>query len=293
MFTPTTDYNQQLLAYLQTWRALLEQWTTMAAGSPFATVPSAIPTAPPGGPFMPPMPLMPLMPPMPPMAPTVAAPSTPPAPADYTQQLFSYLQAWRQYLEQMTGARPGVAQPPNPQHANAEASHPAGHSGQANPAQPPKDIPPDTDSGGRSNLLGIGVTSNPTRPPLVNKAPATEGGSQVPPEFRLSSASLFNRGPEVPEKLNPPVYDFGNQIDRFRRGPDTSGPAVSSARPQASRHAEAPAEPSVGSPFLRTMGRVASNPLPQAAPKSLFSSPAARTASTRLRPRDAGQTPSP
>ena len=61
----TTDYNQQMLAYLQTWRQLLEQWTTMAAGLPSPTALFATP-------LMPPMPQMPptvpFMPPMPPRA---------------------------------------------------------------------------------------------------------------------------------------------------------------------------------------------------------------------------------
>ncbi|GAB4972236.1 hypothetical protein MAHJHV57_50230 [Mycobacterium avium subsp. hominissuis] len=34
MFGPTTDYNQQLLAYLQAWRELLERWTAMCAATP-------------------------------------------------------------------------------------------------------------------------------------------------------------------------------------------------------------------------------------------------------------------
>ncbi|WP_237071999.1 hypothetical protein, partial [Mycobacterium avium] len=54
-------------------------------------------------------------PPAAPFTPPAAAPAPmppAPAPADYTQQLFGYLQAWRQYLEQMAGASSGSAQQP-------------------------------------------------------------------------------------------------------------------------------------------------------------------------------------
>jgi len=290
MFTPTTDYNQQLLAYLQTWRELLERWTTMAAGLPSPTAPSAtpfmppMPPTPPMVPFAPPM--VPFAPPMPPSAPV------PPAPADYTQQLFSYLQAWRQYLEQMAGARPGspqasTAQPPTAQPAYAAENHPANEGGRPRPARPPDvPIPPD-DDGSKTPAREVRKGSDPSWPPrLRDLRPDTEGGSLGP----LVPASLFNRGREEPQVLRRPDYDFV-RIDRARRRPDTSGPGTSSARPEASRYAEAPAERAVGSPFLRALGRVAPNPSPVLAPKSLFSSPAARTASARLR--EAGQTPSP
>ena len=53
---------------------------------------------------MPPMPPTPFMPPM---APPGTSPPGASPPTDYTQQLFGYLQAWRQYLEQAIGAAPG------------------------------------------------------------------------------------------------------------------------------------------------------------------------------------------
>ena len=257
MFTPTTDYNQQLLGYLQTWRQLLEQWTTMAAGLPSPTALSATP-------FMPPMPQMPQMPPtvpfMPPMAPSAPVP---PLPADYTQQLFSYLQAWRQYLEQMTGGRPPVAQPPTAkQPANAPENHPANHSGQARPVRPPDvPVPPDKPEGTKGDLGGeVRKGSDPKWPPLVDVAPRSVGGSQVPPESRFGSANLFTRGREEPSVLKPRDYDIGRQFDRFSRGPDTSDPAVSSTRPELSRYTtEAPAPRPAGSPFLAQW--VASHPI--------------------------------
>ncbi len=53
---------------------------------------------------------------MPPMAPPGTSPAGVSPPTDYTQQLFSYLQAWREYLEQAIGAVPGTTtqQPTGP-----------------------------------------------------------------------------------------------------------------------------------------------------------------------------------
>ena len=232
MFMPTTDYNQQLLAYLQTWRQLLEQWSGMA-GMPFPSAPSAMPS-------------------MPPMPPTAPASPMPPAPGDYTQQLFGYLQAWRQYLEQAAGAGPGTAQPPTSQPASYPEHRPV-HSA------PPKVVPiPPDDPGGTKFYPEAAAPekSDPWPPPLLYKAPETEGGSQVPHDFLASPASLYNRGPDAPERLRAPEYDFGNQLDRF------PGRAESSLRQEAAARAEAPAE------------------RPQSAPKSLYSISRARAAST-------------
>jgi hypothetical protein len=285
MSTPTTDYNQQLLAYLQTWRQLLDQWTSMTAGLPFPSAPSAMP---PGAPFMPPMP--PTVPFMPPVPPTGPVPPAPPTPADYTQQLFSYLQAWRQYLEQITGGRPGPPQSPTTQQPTAQPStHPAHDDSESRPERPtdvPIPPPRGEDEGRRTDPSDSGSGSNSTFRPHVYLAPGNELGNQVPDQ----SGFRFNRGLEEPQVLRPPVYDFGN--DRFRLRPDTAGPAVSTARPGTSRYtSEAPAQRPVGSPFLSAMGRVRPNASPQFAPRSLFSSPGAQTASARFR--EAGQTPSP
>ncbi len=99
--TSPIDYNQHLLAYLQAWRQLLESSAAMTAGLPMASTPSGMPPAPP----------MPFMPPMAPpgTSPLGMAPAT-----DYTQQLFGYLQAWRQYLEQAVGTAQAQAASPTP-----------------------------------------------------------------------------------------------------------------------------------------------------------------------------------
>lgn len=91
--TSPMDHNQPLLAYLQAWRQLLEASAALTGGWP-------IPAGSAG------------MPPMPPMAPPGPVGGATNPPADYAQQLFSYLQAWRQYLEQATGAAPVVPTPP-------------------------------------------------------------------------------------------------------------------------------------------------------------------------------------
>lgn len=105
-----TDYNQQLLAYLQVWRQLLEQTMALTPGVPMPTVP-----------------VMPTMP---------AAPApSPPAPADYTQQLFGYLQAWRRYLEQTAGRPPTPPVPPVPP-ASAASAQPQPQSTAPTPPQP-------------------------------------------------------------------------------------------------------------------------------------------------------------
>lgn len=95
MFTPSPDYLQQLFAYLQAGQQLLQQWTALAGSPP----------PPPANPFMPPaapaagqpMPATPF--------PALPAPTAP----DYAQQLFSYLQAWRQYLEQAASPSPATS----------------------------------------------------------------------------------------------------------------------------------------------------------------------------------------
>ena len=124
MTTPT-DYTQQLLSYLQAWRRYLEQTTGTTATAP--PVPAASWA-------MPATPAAPLAPPMPP--PAVGLPMTMP-PTDYTQQLLSYLQAWRQYLEQAMGAAaPGQPYPTTPSPAATTTVAPP-------PATPPT-TPPQT-----------------------------------------------------------------------------------------------------------------------------------------------------
>lgn len=255
MSMPTTDYSQQLLCYLQNWRQLLEQWAAMAAGSPFLTAP---PAAPAGGQFMPPfmpfVPPMPFMPPMPIGPPTAAGSPAPPAPADYTQQLFGYLQAWRRYLEQATGASPAWPQawaPPPPTAVPTEDGRNNGPNRPPNGPNPPEDPGgstgvPQSDDNGRSDAL----------PPRVI----------VRPPFRSDQTQLA----EI--SFDPLATPHDRPDERFQM----ADPAVLAARPITSRPmSEATAHPEVGSAFLRTMHSVEPGASPQVEPRSLFSMPGA------------------
>jgi hypothetical protein len=278
MFMPTTDYNQQLLAYLQTWRQLLEQWTAMTAGLPLPTTPFVMPTAPPaGGPFMPPMP------------PTAPVSPMPPAPADYTQQLFAYLQAWRQYLEQMTGVRTGSPQASTAQPANAWDDY-AEYGGEARPVSPPGE-PTSSGDDGSGSTPGSDVIkgSNPTLPPhLVPLAPHSDVGGEAPAPGRFRPPRLSKPADEVQQVLKRPDYDYGYLDDPFRPSPGLAS-AISPAEASWATP-EAPAQHPRRSPFLSAMGRVGPIVSPQVAPRSRFSSRGAQTASARYR--ETGQTPS-
>jgi hypothetical protein len=284
MFTPATDYNRQLLAYLQTWRQLLEQWTAMTAGLPFPTAPFAMPTAPPGAPFIPPT--MPIMPPMPPAA-SVAP--RPPAPGDYIQQLFGYLQAWRQYLEQMTGARPGSPQASTAQPAYEAPNRPVSNSRIPHRTRPP-DVPvPPHQGTGSKNLPGSDKPrSSKAARPLMELAPDRYISSQVT-GTASAPAGPFDHGLEGPQILSPPDYDFGYRLDPGLRLRAT-GPAIPSAGPETSRYTpEAPVEQPIGSPFRGMMERLEPEVSPQLSPKSLFSAPGAQAASPKSR--EAGEAP--
>jgi hypothetical protein len=252
MSMPTTDYNQQLLCYLQEWRRLLEQWTATAGGSPLLTAP---PAAPAGMQFMPPTtPLMPFMPPMPPMPMGPPTAQMSPVPGDYTQQLFSYLQAWRQYLEQALGASPASPQ------AGAAAS--ANDGGTSGTEAPDVLIPPVNPTGSRDVLQSDDKgPSGPTPPKLVDRAPnVTNQTAQF--EFPLAG---------FPERFQ------------------MADPRTLSARPGASPPiSEALARPQVGSAFVSAMNRVGPTAASPVVRRSLFSTPGE---SARLQ--EVGETHSP
>ena len=174
MSAPLPDYNNQMLAYLQIWRDILEKaaTATTALAANMAFTPPGMPFTPPGMPFAAPgmpgmagmVPMIPGIPPMPP-APSLAAP----APGDYAQQLFSYLQAWRQYLEQFAGVSPGSPQPSTAQAGNGAGVYTTNDSaGESNPAYPrPIPIPPSADDVGRTGAIARGASAQPqpaTRP---------------------------------------------------------------------------------------------------------------------------------
>jgi hypothetical protein len=264
MSMPATDYNQQLLCYLQNWRQLLDQWAAMAAGPPFLGAPPVVPTAPAGGQFMPPfMPFMPFMPPMPPrpVGPTGAAvPPAPPAPADYTQQLFSYLQAWRQYLEQVTGAGPAW---PQAWTAPSSTGVPADDGGKSGPNRPPNGPnPPDT--GNSSFFQSDDSKSDPIPPKVIPRPPFRSDQTQLT-EIRFDPAAT-------------PFDRPGERFDRPGEQFQMADPALLAARPITSHPmSEATAHPEAGTAFLSTMSNVEPTALPRVEPQSLFSTPGAST----------------
>jgi hypothetical protein len=113
---------------------------------------------------------------MPPTAP--AAPLSSPMPTDYAQQLFGQLQTWRQYLEQMTGARPGPAQPSGPWPVEGG---PAREGRQ--PGQSTVPVEPDNPNAGkiRDATAASNSSSEPSwPPPKVDVRPINELGGQDP-----------------------------------------------------------------------------------------------------------------
>jgi len=185
MTTPT-DYTQQLLAYLQAWRQYLEQATGAAApGLPGPPAPWAMLATPPAAPFAPPLP------------PAAATPPMAISPTDYTQQLLTYLQAWRQYLEQAIGSAPGPPAPTTARPMPPPAMRPA-----------PEPVPPDDPDASRGDVPP--GTARPTN------EPAPEG------------ASLYGTGRSASLSESAPECSPGSA---YRRAPSA---AVSEASVQAS-----------------------------------------------------------
>ncbi|WP_431239675.1 hypothetical protein ACQ86B_08720 [Mycolicibacterium aichiense] len=260
MSMPGMDYNQQLLSYLQYWRQLLEQWTAIAAGAPFLSGSPTPPTALAGGQFMPPValfmpPPMPVMPSTPYGPPSAASSPTTPAPGDYPQQLFGYLQTWRQYLEQATGAgsAPPEAGPAQQQQQRAGATS-GGRSGAYRQ---------DTRSSEGDPTAGIGVLQSDDRknsgripPTLYDRAPSNYHQSQISGTNSDAFTVPFD-GPQGPNEM-----------------PD---PAALLARPEALRsQSEAFITPvSGGSAYVRAMNRVEHVPLQQVVRRSLYSNASA------------------
>ncbi|WP_286174891.1 hypothetical protein [Mycobacterium sp. DL99] len=232
------DHNQQIYACLQAWRQFLEPLTAMAAMAAGMAYPAGPWTGPPtypmpGAPSLPPYPPTYPVPPQAPAAPAVQPPAQ--MPADYAQQLFGYLQGWRQQLEQMTGA------PPTP-----PSSY--GNDG-GSPGRRP--LPPDAPDVGRTSPPADGSlypkqgTTAPVEPPKYAMAPANPGGSLMPGEQlqrdSLRQAAVVARGPQIGMA---PVAELGRVRQR-----DVTGPRVTSA------------------PVGRT---VAANPAIQTAPRSNY-----------------------
>lgn len=188
MTTPPADHGQQLLAYLQAWRQYLEQ----AAGA-----------MPPGLPFPAAPPVMPMT------APVV--PQLPPVSLDYTQQLLTYLQAWRQYLEQSTGAAPvRPEQMAAPQSTMPQSTMQQSTTQPAPPGWSP--VPPAAANESQLYVTAPEQTSGSHVPPddLTVAAPMYENASAVPADdLSRRPASAYARAAEViasgvPARVAPP-----------------------------------------------------------------------------------------
>lgn len=211
---PPADHNEQLLAYLAVWQQLLEKTMAMLGGpSVMAGAIPGMPAGMPGG-----------LPFAPPMAPGAPMPTVPPSPTDYAQQLFGYLQAWRQYLERVPGAtlmppQPAAAYPTTSPSSTPSFGGPQGYAapdggdGRTTPVggSGEQAVPPPR---GESLARTAGSQSGPKFPPVVQiVAPVTEAGSQVPTSlFRLASETARSpqvRGPgyERPAAQRPPSSD--------------------------------------------------------------------------------------
>jgi uncharacterized protein with NAD-binding domain and iron-sulfur cluster len=203
MTMPPFDPNQQLLAYLQAVRQLLEQWTAMAAAPP---------------------------------ATGIAQPM--PAPADYTQQLFGSLQAWRQHLENAVHATPQALRQPGAQQ-NASSG----------PTEPPEyDYRPPQNYWGSANPAEWG-----TQVQKVTRPPQDDWGAVGVPSRDFA------------RRLDgPPPDRWGTDFDRFRLG---DGPAAD----RAAGHVETPTKaPTARSAFRDISAQPNPQAARQAAPKSLY-----------------------
>lgn len=197
------EHNQQLNAYLQAWRQVLEPLTPgITAAMPFSSAP--------GG--------MPPMPPFTPPIPTAPPPPAPPMPADYTQQLFGYLQAWRQYLEQATGAPPAPSQTAGAQPTDMSASGAPDERGSASTAgRPTVPVQPDNTSAGRTEVINFNNSAVADWPPKIVGRRPDEGGTQS------YGNDLFRR--DELRRIQPDRQDQSIQVN-----PDSFGQAAARAR---------------------------------------------------------------
>lgn len=183
MTTPG-DYTQQLFAYLQAWRQLLESAAALAAAMP---VPGMVPGLPP--------------------IPTPAAPPPFGAPSDPSQQLFAHLQAWRQYLEQTVGAA-GTAPAHPPDSAAAAPAPPSS-------PRPTEPVPPDDANAGRSGAHSS--SSSSASPPsgfaMQLRPPRNPFGGQITDDLTAAGvqrqAAVVARGNQIPR---PPALEFGQRV---------------------------------------------------------------------------------
>ncbi|WNG93951.1 FAD-dependent oxidoreductase [Mycobacterium sp. ITM-2016-00318] len=254
------DSNQHLLAYLQAWRQLLEASASVTPALLF----------PPGTSGMPPMPPMPggipPIPPMPPGMPGSGGGGALNPPTDYAQQLFSHLQAWRQYLEQAVGAASGTGMAQAP-----------GHSSGAQPAtaQPTAS----------SSATGSPDSGASEAQASDSQSSASQSAESSDSSGSGSSSSSF--GPKTDNRVElPPLDDYGTITDfkSISRLEDALNKPHTTGREDAeSRFA------SSGSAFGAKARSAIPSPTTPGAARSLFRGGAGNTPTPTVSP--AGQDP--
>ena len=201
------------------------------------------------------------------------------SPSDYTQQLLAYLQAWRQYLEQATGAvATGLPFAPAPW-----AMPPTSPTPPLVPPMPPAALTPP-------------MTFSPT-----DYTQQLLGYLQAWRQYLEQSMSAVPSPPEPTpppqtrpaEEYVPPVDDYVNELSdesRPQRGPDTARLTDEPAPRGTSLYTSEPArERRFGSAYPRASGPVASGASVQSAPRSLYSGHAAQPAPATWRQTDQGR----
>ncbi len=210
--TSPTDYTQQLLAYLQAWRQYLEHGAGVIAPAqpPPPAAPGMFP-APPAASFAPP-----------PMPPTVASQPMTFSPTDYTLQLLTSLQAWRQYLEQaMSASAPGRPLHPTAPPAPTIAAGPPCPTTSPPPASATPTTATTTSQSGpasspaMSSAVEIVRPSNPYQSELVGPLVADPS----------SAASLYDLGRWTSSEGLPTPCGFGSAYSQSASSP-AAGPSV-------------------------------------------------------------------
>lgn len=210
-----TDYNQQLLAYLNAWRQVLEALTGMAAMPPMPAVPTAAQV--PGGP-----------------------------PADYPEQLLGYLQAWRQHLEQAVGT------PSSPAHfagSPAPQRQPAGSPYEFSSARAPQPDESATAPGSSDGPPADGGSSTLEPPKHLPAFLPKLYGSQITAFPDFGSQLRPDPAGQAPARVRadlvprPPGNEFGSKRASSARqdpsAPGREGSAAPTAAPQANPGAAA------------------------------------------------------
>jgi hypothetical protein len=159
----------------------------------------------------------------------------PPSPADYTQQLFGYLQAWRQYLEQATGATPapttqqsaGSTPPPDEVVApdNDWSVFMPADNLSTDPFSRPVNVRPDNEYASRATVQRPSGPAEQLRPSSRESAPV--------PERRSAFAKAQGRAdPAAPPPAAAPQSLYSRRAPRATEPARLPRPDADRARPR-------------------------------------------------------------